>query len=217
MPAPTLQVSQPHIPSPVTHPPGDRRPGRARGEPRVLAAALFIGYTVVSVGRYRHMATLSWDLGIFALPGLLARRHPACHPAVHRPGEHRRRVPRPRGLRPQAAPPRRVRRRGRGGRVRGSRAAEGGRGLTRRVRPGARPSPAEPPGTHTTPPRPAPRTAGPAPEVETSGAGPSPATPVCGGIRVATATPSRSRSGRSSGPPGTPGSVPRTGPRTPSR
>ncbi|MEU4465787.1 DUF2079 domain-containing protein [Streptomyces sp. NPDC024017] len=65
MPAPTLQVSQPHIPAPVAHPPGDRRPGRARGEPWVLAAALFIGYAVVSVGRYRHMATLSWDLGIF--------------------------------------------------------------------------------------------------------------------------------------------------------
>ncbi|MGA5205323.1 DUF2079 domain-containing protein [Streptomyces variegatus] len=65
MPAPTLQVSPPSIPTPVTHPPGGRRPGRARGEPWILAAALFAAYTVVSVGRYRHMTTLSWDLGIF--------------------------------------------------------------------------------------------------------------------------------------------------------
>ncbi|MFD5159999.1 DUF2079 domain-containing protein [Streptomyces hawaiiensis] len=65
MPAPTLQVSPPHIPTPAIRPPGDRRPARARGEPWVLAAALFAAYTVVSVGRYRHMATLSWDLGIF--------------------------------------------------------------------------------------------------------------------------------------------------------
>ncbi|MFI2634937.1 DUF2079 domain-containing protein [Streptomyces collinus] len=65
MPAPTVQVSQPRIPSPVARPRGDRHPGPARGEPWALAAVLFAAYTVVSVGRYRHMATLSWDLGIF--------------------------------------------------------------------------------------------------------------------------------------------------------
>ncbi|WP_033312058.1 DUF2079 domain-containing protein [Streptomyces iakyrus] len=65
MPAPTLQASQPRIPAPVARPPGDRNPGRARGEPWALAAVLFAAYTVVSVGRYRHLATLSWDLGIF--------------------------------------------------------------------------------------------------------------------------------------------------------
>ncbi|MGW6646392.1 hypothetical protein [Streptomyces iakyrus] len=65
MPAPTVQVSQPRIPAPVARPGGDRHPGRARGEPWALAAVLFAAYTVVSVGRYRHLATLSWDLGIF--------------------------------------------------------------------------------------------------------------------------------------------------------
>ncbi|MEU0175576.1 DUF2079 domain-containing protein [Streptomyces massasporeus] len=65
MPAPSLQVARPHIPAPVTLPPGDRRPGLARAEHWVLAGALFAAYTVVSVGRHRHMAGLSWDLGIF--------------------------------------------------------------------------------------------------------------------------------------------------------
>ncbi|MFD5744754.1 DUF2079 domain-containing protein [Streptomyces massasporeus] len=65
MPAPSLQVSRPHIPARVALPPGDRRPGRARADHWVLSGALFATYTVVSVGRYRHMAGLSWDLGIF--------------------------------------------------------------------------------------------------------------------------------------------------------
>ncbi|MFJ8049441.1 DUF2079 domain-containing protein [Streptomyces luteogriseus] len=65
MPAPSLQVSRPPIPAPVTLPPGDRRPVRARGNHWLLAGSLFAAYTVVSVGRYRHMAGLSWDLGIF--------------------------------------------------------------------------------------------------------------------------------------------------------
>ncbi|MFI6806542.1 DUF2079 domain-containing protein [Streptomyces luteogriseus] len=65
MPATSLQVPRPHIPAPVALPPGDRRPVRARGDHRLLAGALFAAYTVVSVGRYRHMAGLSWDLGIF--------------------------------------------------------------------------------------------------------------------------------------------------------
>ena len=65
MPARSLQVPRPHIPVPVTLPPGDRHPVRARGDHWLLAGALFAAYTVVSVGRYRHMASLSWDLGIF--------------------------------------------------------------------------------------------------------------------------------------------------------
>ncbi|MEU6469353.1 hypothetical protein ABZ927_05395 [Streptomyces massasporeus] len=65
MPAPSLQVSRPHIPARVALPPRDRRPGRARADHWVLSAALFAAYTVVSVGRYRHLAGLSWDLGIF--------------------------------------------------------------------------------------------------------------------------------------------------------
>ncbi|MFF7737975.1 DUF2079 domain-containing protein [Streptomyces sp. NPDC007984] len=65
MPARSLQVPRPHIPVPVTLPPGDRHPGRTRSDPWVLAGALFAAYTVVSVGRYRHLAGLSWDLGIF--------------------------------------------------------------------------------------------------------------------------------------------------------
>ncbi|MFF6880134.1 DUF2079 domain-containing protein [Streptomyces sp. NPDC012474] len=65
MPPPTVQIAQPRIPTPVTHPPDDRHPDRARGEPWALAAVLFAAYTLVSVGRYRHMTGLSWDLGIF--------------------------------------------------------------------------------------------------------------------------------------------------------
>ncbi|MET9759748.1 DUF2079 domain-containing protein [Streptomyces sp. NPDC006372] len=65
MPAPTLQVSQPLIPAPVAQPPGYRPPRPERRDPWVLATVLFAAYAAVSVGRYRHMATLSWDLGIF--------------------------------------------------------------------------------------------------------------------------------------------------------
>ncbi|MFI7016206.1 DUF2079 domain-containing protein [Streptomyces sp. NPDC050164] len=65
MPAPTLQAPEAHIPTPVAPPRGDRHPDRARWDPWVLAAVLFAAYAAVSVGRYRHMTTLSWDLGIF--------------------------------------------------------------------------------------------------------------------------------------------------------
>ncbi|MFF7790080.1 DUF2079 domain-containing protein [Streptomyces sp. NPDC007991] len=65
MPAPTLQVSEPHIPTPVALPGDDPPPDRARWDPWILAAALCAAYAAVSVGRYRHMTTLSWDLGIF--------------------------------------------------------------------------------------------------------------------------------------------------------
>lgn len=37
----------------------------ARRDPYVLAVGLFFAYAAVSVGRYRHMGTRSWDLGIF--------------------------------------------------------------------------------------------------------------------------------------------------------
>ncbi|MET9681859.1 DUF2079 domain-containing protein [Streptomyces coeruleorubidus] len=65
MPASTVQAARPRIPTPVAPSPGDRHPLRARWDPWALAAVLFAAYTAVSVGRYRHMATLSWDLGIF--------------------------------------------------------------------------------------------------------------------------------------------------------
>ncbi|MFJ4563998.1 DUF2079 domain-containing protein [Streptomyces caelestis] len=65
MPAPTLQVPEAHIPTPVAPLRGVRHPDRARWDPWVLAAVLCAAYAAVSVGRYRHMATLSWDLGIF--------------------------------------------------------------------------------------------------------------------------------------------------------
>lgn len=65
MPAPTLQAAEAHIPTPVAPPRGDRHPDRARWDPWILAAVLFAAYAAVSVGRFRHMTTLSWDLGIF--------------------------------------------------------------------------------------------------------------------------------------------------------
>ncbi|MEU0247163.1 DUF2079 domain-containing protein [Streptomyces sp. NPDC006235] len=67
MPASTLRASepQPHIPTPVGLPRDDPPPDRARWDPWILAAALCAAYAAVSVGRYRHMTTLSWDLGIF--------------------------------------------------------------------------------------------------------------------------------------------------------
>jgi uncharacterized membrane protein len=39
------------------------QPGR--NDPYLLAVALFVAYATVSVARYEHLATLSWDLGIF--------------------------------------------------------------------------------------------------------------------------------------------------------
>ncbi|RSM99660.1 hypothetical protein DMH25_28120 [Streptomyces sp. WAC 01325] len=44
---------------------GAGRPGPVRRDPWLLAAALFVGYAIVSVGRYRHLGQKSWDLGIF--------------------------------------------------------------------------------------------------------------------------------------------------------
>lgn len=41
-----------------------RAPG-ARLDPYLLAAVFFVGYTLLSVTRYRQMLTMSWDLGIF--------------------------------------------------------------------------------------------------------------------------------------------------------
>ncbi|GHH87335.1 DUF2079 domain-containing protein [Streptomyces capitiformicae] len=42
-----------------------RRVFSARRDPYVLAVGFFVAYAAVSVGRYRHMGTRSWDLGIF--------------------------------------------------------------------------------------------------------------------------------------------------------
>ncbi|AZQ35278.1 DUF2079 domain-containing protein [Streptomyces cyaneochromogenes] len=73
MPTPTPSAapntsSDPHIPAPATPPSSEterRRRDAARRDPWLLAAALFVGYAVVSVGRYRHLGQRSWDLGIF--------------------------------------------------------------------------------------------------------------------------------------------------------
>ncbi|MET9967369.1 DUF2079 domain-containing protein [Streptomyces sp. NPDC006356] len=57
--------SDPHIPAPATGPEGHARPAPGRRDPWLLAVVLFVGYAVVSVGRYRHLGQRSWDLGIF--------------------------------------------------------------------------------------------------------------------------------------------------------
>nr|WP_229702957.1 DUF2079 domain-containing protein [Streptomyces albiflavescens] len=50
------------MPLPVTPAPTrDRRPR----DSLLLAAVLFVAYAALSLGRYRHLATRSWDLGIF--------------------------------------------------------------------------------------------------------------------------------------------------------
>ena len=53
------------IPAPVTPASRDRRPRPGRRDPWILAALLFSAYAALSVARYRHLATKSWDLGIF--------------------------------------------------------------------------------------------------------------------------------------------------------
>nr|WP_234383202.1 DUF2079 domain-containing protein [Streptomyces dysideae] len=54
------------MPSPVTHPPSDRHPQPQGGrDPYLLAGALFVAYALVSLSRFQHMASRSWDLGIF--------------------------------------------------------------------------------------------------------------------------------------------------------
>ncbi|MFI7414949.1 DUF2079 domain-containing protein [Streptomyces sp. NPDC049627] len=58
--------SEPHIPAQSTpRPSGTEQPGSGRRDPWLLAVGLFVGYAVVSVGRYRHLGQRSWDLGIF--------------------------------------------------------------------------------------------------------------------------------------------------------
>lgn len=66
---PRSEVPGSAIPRPVALPPRDRRPRRTglpgRLDPYLLAVALFVAYTALSLARYRHLATRSWDLGIF--------------------------------------------------------------------------------------------------------------------------------------------------------
>ncbi|GAB3984803.1 DUF2079 domain-containing protein [Actinoallomurus acanthiterrae] len=55
---------------PAERPPGDagvsrRRWAEARWDPYWLAAVLFVAYATLSLVRYRRMAMMSWDLGIF--------------------------------------------------------------------------------------------------------------------------------------------------------
>ncbi|MFE0252916.1 DUF2079 domain-containing protein [Streptomyces sp. NPDC059010] len=58
--------TEPHIPAQDTsRSSGTERPDGGRRDPWLLAAALFVGYAIVSVGRYRHLGQKSWDLGIF--------------------------------------------------------------------------------------------------------------------------------------------------------
>ncbi|MFC8096436.1 DUF2079 domain-containing protein [Streptomyces sp. NPDC057301] len=57
--------SDPHIPEPAPREPGRAQPDPGRRDPWLLAVVLFVGYAVVSVGRYRHLGQRSWDLGIF--------------------------------------------------------------------------------------------------------------------------------------------------------
>ncbi|MFJ9749439.1 DUF2079 domain-containing protein [Streptomyces chartreusis] len=71
MPTPAASTTpdaspDPHIPAPeAPRDLGAGRPGPVRRDPWLLAAALFVGYAIVSVGRYRHLGQKSWDLGIF--------------------------------------------------------------------------------------------------------------------------------------------------------
>jgi uncharacterized membrane protein len=64
-PAASSTPSRPLIPAPVTHPPRDRLLPFEGRDPWLLAGGLFVAYAVLSVSRYRHMASMSWDLGIF--------------------------------------------------------------------------------------------------------------------------------------------------------
>ncbi|MGW2566442.1 DUF2079 domain-containing protein [Streptomyces sp. NPDC001537] len=63
---PTSLLRAKSIPAPVAPPPRDRRPRPpGRHDPYLLATALFAAYAILSVLRYEHLATRSWDLGIF--------------------------------------------------------------------------------------------------------------------------------------------------------
>ncbi|MFE9022374.1 DUF2079 domain-containing protein [Streptomyces sp. NPDC007808] len=57
--------SEPSIPVPDAGSSGQERPDRGRWDPWLLSGVLFVGYAIVSVGRYRHLGQRSWDLGIF--------------------------------------------------------------------------------------------------------------------------------------------------------
>ncbi|WP_405933842.1 DUF2079 domain-containing protein [Streptomyces sp. NBC_00827] len=71
----TRRPKDPHVPAPLTATPPDRAPwipspvtptrDRRLRDPYLLAAVLFTAYAALSVCRYRHLATRSWDLGIF--------------------------------------------------------------------------------------------------------------------------------------------------------
>ncbi|MFG1668650.1 DUF2079 domain-containing protein [Streptomyces sp. Y7] len=70
MPTPAPPASpgtscDPHIPASDRRPAEQAGPVPGRREPWLLAAVLFVGYLIVSVGRYRHLGQKSWDLGIF--------------------------------------------------------------------------------------------------------------------------------------------------------
>ncbi|QOV37854.1 DUF2079 domain-containing protein [Streptomyces ferrugineus] len=67
-PAPSAMSStssEPHISASDARSTDQPRVVAGRREPWLLAVALFVGYAVVSVGRYRHLGQRSWDLGIF--------------------------------------------------------------------------------------------------------------------------------------------------------
>ncbi|MFH0519872.1 DUF2079 domain-containing protein [Streptomyces sp. M41] len=57
--------SEPHIPAADAPSAGQKRSDPGRWDPWLLSAVMFVGYAIVSVGRYRHLGQRSWDLGIF--------------------------------------------------------------------------------------------------------------------------------------------------------
>ncbi|NUR87059.1 MAG: DUF2079 domain-containing protein [Nonomuraea sp.] len=70
MPTPAASTTpdtspDPHIPAPAGRSSQPEQPEAGRRDPWLLAVVLFVGYAVVSVGRYRHLGQRSWDLGIF--------------------------------------------------------------------------------------------------------------------------------------------------------
>ncbi|BBC34908.1 hypothetical protein SGFS_062020 [Streptomyces graminofaciens] len=73
--SPTPASTEPRTAPVTTFPPCDRRPQSFDGprperraghrDPYLLAVVLFVAYATTSYARYRHLATRSWDLGIF--------------------------------------------------------------------------------------------------------------------------------------------------------